>query len=138
MTRNFSESQPLIHVEYGNPDESRDLELATKITEALLKAYPNHYWIVSFAGHALIVRHVLIASWVALQTGREGFGSLLPRNKIGTVHEACKEAVKFAGSMLEAFKLPRGAWTGEVLPVIPEDLKREILARRQLRGWGLR
>lgn len=129
--------EPIVHIERGDPDESRDLEMSSKIMEALLKAYPNHYWIVSFSGHALIVRHVLIASWIALQTGREGFGSLLPRSKLGTIREAQASAVKFAGSMLEAFKLPRGAWTGETLPVIPDDLKREILSRRQLRGWGL-
>jgi hypothetical protein len=128
----------IVHVEKGDEDESRDLELATAITQALEKHYPNHYWLVSFAGHNLIVRHVLIASWIAVATGREGFGSLLPRDKIGTVHEACATAVKFAGALLEAFKLPRGAWDGTVMPKIPEDLKTEILARRQLRGWGLR
>ena len=126
----------IVHVEKGDPDENRDLELAVAITAALEKAYPNHYWLVSFAGHNMIVRHVLIASWITVVTGREGFGSLLPRDKIGTVHEACATAVKFAGALLEAFKLPRGAWDGQVLPQIPDDLKREIVARRQLRGWN--
>jgi len=128
----------IVHVEKGDPDESRDLELATAITGALEKAYPNHYWLVSFAGHNLIVRHVLIASWVTVETGKEGFGSLLPRDKIGTVHEACATAVKFAGALLEAFKLPRCAWDGTTMPELPQDLKTELLARRQLRGWGLR
>lgn len=125
----------IVHIEAGDKDESRDLELAQAMTQALCKAYPCHYWLVSFTGHALIVRHVLIASMVALECGRDGFGSLLPKNKLGTVHEAMKEAVKHGGALLEAFKLPRGAWDGVHIPVIPADLKREILARRQLRGW---
>lgn len=125
----------IVHIEAGDADEVRDLELAKAISEALVKAYPNHYWLVSFAGHNLIVRHVLIASIIALETGKEGFGSLLPRDKIGTVHSACQVAVKFAGAMLESFKLPRGAWDGAVMPVVPADLKREIRAGRQLRGW---
>lgn len=128
----------LVHIEKGDADEGRDLELASAITAELLKVYPNHYWICSFAGHNLIIRHVLIASMVTIETGREGFGSLLPRDKIGTVQEACKTAVKFAGALLEAFKLPRGPWDGVHMPVVPADLKTEIIARRQLRGWGLR
>lgn len=125
----------IVHIESGSKDETRDLELAKAISEALCKAYPNHYWLVSFTGHAMIVRHVLIANWVTLKTGREGFGSLLPKSKMGTIHEITKEAIKHGGALLEAFKLPRGAWTGETLPQIPPDLEREILARRQLRGW---
>jgi len=125
----------IVHIEPGNPDELRDLELAHAISVELARVYPNHYWLVSFAGHNLILRHPLIASIVTLETGREGFSSLLPRNKIGTVHEACAVAVKFAGAMLEAFRLPRGLWDGETMPVIPADLKREVMAGRQLRGW---
>jgi len=125
----------IVHIESGEREETRDLELATAISVELCKHYPNHYWLVSFTGRALIVRHVLIASLVAVECGREGFGSLLPRSKIGTVHEACREAVRHAGALLEAFKLPRGAWNGADIPVIPADLKREILNRRQLRGW---
>jgi hypothetical protein len=125
----------ILHIELGNEDESRDLELAKAMTEALVSAYPNHYWLVSFTGHALIVRHVLIASMVALATGQDGFGSLLGKDKVGTVHEAQAEAVKHGGAMLEAFKLPRGPWDGATVPVVPEDLKREILGRRKLRWW---
>lgn len=128
----------IVHVEKGDADESRDLELASAITAQLLQTYPNHYWIVSFAGHNLIIRHVLIASMVTVETGKEGFGSLLPRDKIGTVKEACKTAVKFAGALLEAFKLPRGPWDGVSMPQLPNDLRTELIARRQLRGWGLR
>jgi hypothetical protein len=91
--------------------------------------------LISFQGHNLIVRHVLIASMITLETGKEGFGSLLPREKIGTVHDACQVAVKFAGALLEAFKLPRGAWDGVTMPVIPEDLKSAIMKGKALRGW---
>lgn len=101
-----------------------------------MKAYPNHYWLVSFAGHNLILRHILIANTITIETGKEGFGSLLPRDKIGTIHEACKTAVKFGGALLEAFGLPRGAWNGIDPPKIPEALRKEIAAGRQLRGWG--
>lgn len=128
----------IVHIERGDPDEVRDLELATAISQALEKAYPNHYWLVSFAGHNLIIRHLLIAAIVSVETGKDGFSSLLPRDKIGTVHEAAKVAVQFAGALLEAFKLPRGAWDGEITPQIPPDLKASILKGRQLRGWGNR
>lgn len=124
-----------MHIERGTPEESRDLEMAQAISQELCKHYPNHYWLVSFTGHALVVRHVLIASLVAIETGKEGFGSLLPRDKAGTIHEAQREAVRHAGALLEAFQLPRDAWDGCTLPVMPADLRRELLARRQLRGW---
>lgn len=126
------------HIEPGDADEKRDLDLALAIGAALEKAYPNHFWLVSFAGHNLIIRHLLIANFVTLRTGKEGFGSLLPRDKIGTVHEATQVAVKFAGALLEAFGLPRGPWDGTTVPVIPPDLLKEVRAGRQLRGWGNR
>lgn len=125
----------IVHIEKGDPDELRDLDYAKAMSEALVKAYPNHYWLVSFTGHALIVRHALISSIVTLETGQEGFGSLLPRDKLGTIHEACKEAVKHGGALLEAFKLPRGPWNGQDAPVMPADLKRDIIARRKPRGY---
>lgn len=125
----------IVHVEHGNEDEVRDLETAKAISVALETAYPNHYFLISFQGHNLIVRHVLIASLITVETGKEGFGSLLPRDKIGTVHDACKVAVKFAGALLEAFKLPRGAWDGVTMPVIPEDLKSAIMKGKALKGW---
>lgn len=131
-------SELISHIERGDKDESRDLELALAIQTAIQRAYPNHYWLVSFTGHALIVRHVLIASLVAVETGQEGFGSLLPKHKTGTVHETELEAVKHAGALLEAFKLPRGAWNGADIPVMPADLKAEILGRRKLRYWKVR
>jgi hypothetical protein len=128
----------IVHIEAGDADEVRDLEVAKAISEALERAYPSHYWLVSFAGHNLIIRHVLIASLITIETGKEGFGSLLPRDKIGTVHEAVKVAVRFAGALLEAFKLPRGAWDGVTMPVIPEDLKSQIVKGKALHGWGNR
>lgn len=125
----------IVHVERGDPDESRDLDLAQAISNELNRVYQNHYWLVSFQGHNLIVRHVLIASLVATETNREGFGALLPREKIGTVHEAQKQAVEFAGKLLEAFGLPRGPWDGAHVPVMPADLRTAILKGKQLRGW---
>lgn len=128
-------SDHIVHIEPGTPEEVRDLTIAKAISEKLARVYPNHYWLVSFTGGALIVRHVLIASLVAVKTGKEGFGSLLPRAKIGTVHDAVRVAVKHAGALLEAFKLPRGAWDGTHEPQMPEDLERELLRGRKLQGW---
>lgn len=128
-------SEHLVHIEAGDADEVRDLSLAKAISEELAHVYPNHFWVVSFSGHNLIIRHPLIANLIALQTGREGFASLLPRDKIGTVHEACKTAVKFAGALLEAFCLPRGPWNGTDMPVVPDDLNQTIKARRQIKGY---
>jgi len=125
----------IVHVEAGEKEEARDLELAQRIQERLQREYPNHYWIVSFTGHALVVRHALITSLITLYTGREGFGALLPRESIDTVHHAEATALKFAGALLEAFKLPRDAWDGERMPTIPEDLLSAIRAGRALRGW---
>jgi len=116
----------VLHVEKGDADEAHDLEIAQAIGDALTRRYPHHYWLISFAGHNLIVRHVAIANAVAFATGREGFGSLLPRNKIGTVQEATREALKHAGALLEAFGLPRGPWKGEE-PVVPQDLKDAVM-----------
>lgn len=125
-----------VRIEKGDTDEVRDLDLAMQIGKAIEDAYPHHYWIISFAGHNLIVRHVMIANMIALETGKEGFGSLLPRDKIGTVHNACKIAAKFAGALLETFRLPRGPWDGITMPVIPEDLKSAIRKGKALKGWG--
>jgi hypothetical protein len=125
----------IVHIEPGDADEVRDVELALAISQALERAYPNHYFIISFAGHNLILRHVLIASLMSIETGKEGFASLLPRNKIGTVHEACKVAVQFAGALLEAFQLPRGAWDGVTMPQIPDDLRKAVRSGKGLRGW---
>ena len=134
----MSRTDRLVHVEPGNQDEVLDLQKAHAISQALEKAYPNYFWLISFTGHNLIVRNLLIANAVTMELGKEGFASLLPRDKIGTVEEAEKIAVKFAGALLEAFKLPRGAWDGVTTPVIPDDLRNEILRGRQLRGWGNR
>lgn len=116
----------IVHIETGDADEVHDLDMAKAIGVALERTYPNHFWIVSFTGHALVVRHALITNYVTLATGKEGFGALLPRDKLGTTHEAVKAALKFAGSLLEAFKLPRGAWDGIVMPQVPEDLKKAV------------
>ena len=68
-----------------------------------------------------MLRHLAIASEVARVLGREGFASLLPREKLGTAKEVTHTSVMFAGEMLEAFGLPRGAWDGR-LPIVPRDL----------------
>lgn len=94
------------------------MELAMKIGEVLQKAYPNHPWIVGFQGQGLVIRHLAIASEVSRVIGREGFSTLLPREKMGTPKQLKHAAVTFAGELLEAFGLPRGPWDGR-LPIVP-------------------
>lgn len=122
--------EPVVHIlEPGDPDESSDMALAVDIGQALQKAYPSHPWIVGFQGRGLILRHLGIASEVARVIGREGFSSLLPREKLGTPREARHTAIIFAGELLEAFGLRRGAWDGEP-PIVPKSW-----ARRQERDF---
>jgi hypothetical protein len=121
-----SRDELLLHIEPGDEDEKRDLELAKAVAIALNDEYPNHYWLVGFQNHNLVVRHVAIANAVAFATGREGFCTRLPREKIATIHEAVASAKRHAGALLEAFKLKRGAWDGETEPTVPQDLKDAI------------
>jgi len=126
----------IVHIVPGNADESNDLAIAKAIAVELELRYPGHYWMIGFRDHNLCLTHVAITNTVTVQTGKEGFCSLLPRNKIGTVQEACKTAVKFAGALLEAFKLPRGAAVEELYPTMPEDLYRTIMRGQQIRNMG--
>lgn len=105
-------------LERGDEDESSDQQLAIDIGQILEKHYPNHPWIIGFQGRGLVIRHLAIASEVARVIGREGFASVLPRDKLGTPKEVKHSAVVFAGALLEAFQLPRGAWDGR-LPIVP-------------------
>lgn len=113
----MSVNEPRV-LEFGDPDEISDMELALEVGAILQKEYPNHPWIVGFQGRALVIRHLGIASEVARVIGREGFASVLPRDKMGTPKEVKHSVVMFAGELLEAFSLPRGAWDGTP-PVVP-------------------
>ncbi len=105
-------------LEFGDANEFSDMQLAEYIGDELQKAYPNHPWIIGFQGGALVIRHLAIASEVSRVIGKEGFASLLPRNKLGTPKEIRKSAIEFGGQLLEAFSLPRGPWDGR-LPIVP-------------------
>lgn len=105
-------------IEFGDADEFSDMQLAEYIGDELQKSYPNHPWVIGFQGRALVIRHLAIASEVARVIGREGFASLLPREKLGTPKEVRKSAIEFGGQLLEAFSLPRGPWDGR-LPIVP-------------------
>lgn len=109
-------------LEPGDADEASDRDLAIHIGQVLEKTYPNHPFIVGFQGRGLVIRHLAIASEMARIIGREGFATLLPREKLGTPKEVTHSAVMFAGELLEAFQLPRGAWDGR-LPVVPAGWK---------------
>jgi hypothetical protein len=111
----------MTHVlEYGDADEVSDMELALRVGETLEKYYPNHPFVVGFQGRGLVIRHLAIASEVSRVLGREGFCSLLPADKLGTPKEVTRTVVNFAGALLEAFGLPRGAWDGRI-PVVPSE-----------------
>ena len=70
-------------------------------------------------GGGIVVRHLAIAGSVANVIGKEGFSSLLPRDKLGTPDEIRDSCVKFGGALLEAFDLPRGPWDGRE-PTVPK------------------
>lgn len=105
-------------LEAGDADEASDMQLALQVGEALNRAYPHHPWTVGFQGRGLVIRHLSIASEVMRVIGREGFSSLLPREKLGTPKEITHTAVEFGGQLLEAFGLKRGAWDGSI-PIVP-------------------
>lgn len=109
-------------VECGDQDEASDRDLAIQIGQVLERAYPNHPFIIGFQGRGLVIRHLAIASEMARIIGREGFATLLPREKLGTPKEVTHAAVMFAGELLEAFQLPRGAWDGRP-PIVPSAWK---------------
>jgi hypothetical protein len=100
--------------------ERTDNEWALEIAQALDKAYPGHPWLVSFQGGALIVRHIEIAHAVMMKTGRSGFGSVLPPHRMESRKAVVESAVKNAGEMLECFRMPRGAWSIDYPPVVPD------------------
>lgn len=108
----------IITMEAGDADEISDLVLAKQIGEALNNVYPNHPWVVGFQGRGLVIRHLSIAGEVSRVLGKDGFSSLLPRDKLGTHKQVVKAATMFGGELLEAFGLPRGRWDGRT-PVVP-------------------
>jgi len=102
------------------PHETSYLDLALEISHQLEKHYPNHKWIVSFQGGALIVRHALINAYAAEKLKREGFGFVLPATANSSRRNAVKAAIEGGGAMLELFHMKRGAWLGEE-PTAPND-----------------
>ena len=120
----------MIHVEAGDVDEVSDMELAKAVGDTLCKCYPNHPWLVSFQGRAIVVRHLAIASEVARVIGREGFSAMLPKDQLGTPKAIAHTAMLFGGQLLEAFGLKRGAWDGTA-PTVPATWKRKTEAKFQ-------
>lgn len=111
-----------IHViEQGEPEESSYVTLGCEIAQALCKVYPEHPWQVSFQGGAMIVRHEHINAFAAGTLKREGFGYLLPKEKLSHHKEVVRSSVLAGGAMLELFGYPRGKWDGERLPEVPRD-----------------
>lgn len=111
----------MIHLlEHGNADEWSEQRIALEVGETLNKHYPNHPWVVSFQGRAIVIRHLAIADAVARLVGKQGFSAALPpqATRGATPRDIAHKAMIFGGQMLEAFGLPRGAWDGRE-PVMP-------------------
>ena len=108
------------HIEAGDADEASYLELAKDIWLTLQRHYPDHPWLVSFQGGAMIVRHQVINAVVVSQVKQQGFGLLLAKDKLDNPQEVTQSAVMAGGAMLELFSLPRGKWDGRE-PTIPKD-----------------
>jgi hypothetical protein len=70
----------------------------------------------------MIVRHAIINAEVATHLKREGFGFLMPKDKLDNPKEVVKSSVEAGGAMLELFGMRRGKWDGSD-PVIPSDWK---------------
>ena len=111
-------------IEQGNADEALDLQKAQEVAQTLEKHYPNHPWLISFQGRALVVRHLAISDLVRNDLGRDGFGFVLKHLTSYSASDLAKNAVMAGGQMLEAFGLKRGAWKGEE-PVVPAGWKRK-------------
>jgi len=109
-------------IEAGDAEESSYLQLAMEIWRALERHYPDHPWQVSFQGGAMIVRHAVINAEVAASLQREGFGFLMPKDKLDNPKEVTHSAVQAGGAMLELFGYKRGAWDGSD-PVMPANWK---------------
>ena len=119
---NTGETLLLVTPEGGGigPEEETDELWALDVARELDRHYPGHPWRVSFSGGALVVRHDQIGWAVACKTGRQGFGTLLPRHRQGTRLEVLEAARKHAGELLEAFGMPRGAWREDCPPICPD------------------
>jgi len=116
-------------IEAGNADEALDLQKAKEVATTLEKHYPDHPWLISFQGRALIIRHLAISDTVREEMGREGFGFVLKHIDSSSATELAKNAVMAGGQMLEAFGLPRAAWKGQD-PILPAGwTKRETKHR---------
>lgn len=111
-------------IEPGNADESIDLQKAKEVATTLERHYPNHPWLISFQGRALVVRHLAISDLVRNRLGRDGFGFVLKHLAAYSASDLARNAVNAGGQMLEAFGLKRGAWHGEE-PIVPTGWKRK-------------
>jgi len=105
----------------GVQEDERDEEVwGLEVMQALDRHYPGHPWMVSFQGGALIIRHLEIAHAVMMKTGKNGFGSVLPPHRQGSKKALVESAVRGAGEMLEAFRMPRGRWDEAHPPICPD------------------
>jgi hypothetical protein len=107
-------------IEEGNLEESSYVALGCEIAHQLAKHYPEHPWQVSFQGGVMVVRHEHINAFVSSVIKREGFGFLLPKDKLTHHKEVVHSAVMAGGAMLELFGYPRAKWDGERLPEVPK------------------
>src|SRR5690242_7008941 len=96
-----------------------------EVWRQLNEHYPNHPWHVQFQGGALIVKHALIDAYVTTYLKRQGFGFLMPKDKVmsNRRRDLVQGAILAGGAMLGLFGMRRARWDGEEQPVIPKDWK---------------
>jgi len=111
-------------IERGDADEALDLAKAQEVAQTLERHYPDHPWLISFQGRALVVRHLAISDLVRNEMGQDGFGFLMKHLAAYSSSDLADGAMRAGGQMLEAFGLPRGRWHGE-LPRLPSGWKRK-------------
>lgn len=111
-------------IQPGDKDEALDLQKAKQVAETLEQHYPNHPWLISFQGRAIIIRHLAISDTCREELGRDGFGFVLKHLDSYSASQLAHNAVMGGGQMLEAFGLPRGAWDGRD-PTVPSGWVRK-------------
>lgn len=97
-----------IVMEAGNPEERSLMLVATQVAHTLNKHYPDHLWHVLVQGGGILLRHHAISAVADSFLKRQGFGFLMPPEKLGTPKEIVRSAISAGGHMLELFGLPRG------------------------------
>ena len=115
--------------EVTSTEDSGEEELARRVAEYLVEAYPRHLWYVGWQGGAIVIKHG------ATDTR---FGFVLPKHF--SASDLKRNAILGAGELLERAGIPRSAWnainqTGDDLF---ESLLSGQLQRNKLTSEGIK